>query len=633
VRARLALGAAAAFALLGAHTAAAKTFEVTRAGDTAPNGCNQGGCTLREAVIAANNRSGDDVIELRSGRTHVLEIAGSGEDLAATGDLDVLGPTTIRSSARGRATVDGSDLDDVFHAFADIRFQDIAVTDGVDGIVQTGPGGVRASNLRATGNSGLGVYEDQGGGIRLVRAIVSDNGSNGVGEFGTGSVEVPGLRVSGNGTYGVQESEGGNLVASGARAAGNGLNGLVEVDGGNLRAPRARVAGNQSAGVQETHSGRLILTRARVTGNESAGAYEFNEGGIAAARARLAGNADTGIQETGPGNANLARARVVNNDGAGAFEFDEGTLAATRARIGGNGSIGIEETGLGSVVLTRARVQSNDAEGVFEFNEGAIRASRATFARNGGSGLQEFDEGPLVLTRSTVVQNDDSGVQVFGDGGGRIVRSTITRNETSGFGGGLFTSSRVAVRDSTFSRNNGIEGGGIFAANDARVTVTNSTIANNESPGSGAGIYAADGSSVTLDSVTVARNRAGNDGGGLYLEGLDGEMLVDNSLIALNRVPDGGFVGADCFNEVDPYGSGGHNLLSTDEGCSGFDGSGDLVRGNPRIGPLKRNGGPTETVALKRNSPAIGKAGNDSPRKDQRGRTRDAQPDIGAYER
>jgi CSLREA domain-containing protein len=633
MRARLALGAAAVVALLGASPAAAKTFEVTRAADSAPNGCNQSGCTLREAIIAANARAGADLIELRSGRTHVLEIAGGGEDLAATGDLDVLGPTTIRSSARGRATVDGSDLDDIFQAFADIRFEDIAVTDGVDGIVQTGPGGVRASNLRATGNSGVGVYEDQGGGIRLVRAIVSNNGSNGIGEFGTGSVEVPGLRVSGNGSYGVQESEGGNLVATGARAEENGLNGLVEVDGGNLRAPRARVAGNQLAGVQETHSGRLILTRARVTGNESAGAYEFNEGGIAGARARLAGNADIGIQEAGPGNANLARARVVNNDGGGAFEFDDGTLAASRARISGNGSIGVEETGIGSVVLTRARVQSNDAEGVYEFNEGAIRASRATFARNGGSGLQEFDEGSLVLTRSKVVQNDDSGVQVFGEGGGRIVRSTIARNETAGFGGGLFTSSRIVVRDSTFSRNNGVEGGGMFAANDAQMTLVNSTIANNQSPGSGAGIYAGDGSSVTLESVTVVRNRAGNDGGGLYLEGLDGEMLLENSLIALNRIPGGGFIGADCFNEADPYGSGGHNLLATDEGCSGFDGPGDLVRGNPRIGPLKRNGGPTETVALKANSPAIGKAGNDAPGKDQRGRKRDGQPDIGAYER
>jgi hypothetical protein len=60
----------------------------------------------------------------------------------------------------------------------------------------------------------------------------------------------------------------------------------------------------------------------------------------------------------------------------------------------------------------------------------------------------------------------------------------------------------------------------------------------------------------------------------------------------------------------------------------------DLVRKKPRIGRLKRNGGPTKTVALKQGSPAIGKAHRPSaPDRDQRGRKRGNQPDIGAFER
>ena len=54
--------------LLWAAGADARTFEVTRTTDSTPNGCTTGGCTLREAVIAANNRAGADTVLLKSGK-------------------------------------------------------------------------------------------------------------------------------------------------------------------------------------------------------------------------------------------------------------------------------------------------------------------------------------------------------------------------------------------------------------------------------------------------------------------------------------------------------------------------------------------------------------------------------------
>jgi CSLREA domain-containing protein len=91
--------------LLNSAPALGKTFDVTRTADTAPNGCNQGGCTLREAAIAANNRAGADTIALRSRKSYVLAIPGADEEEAATGDIDLTGPTTVRTSGRKRATV------------------------------------------------------------------------------------------------------------------------------------------------------------------------------------------------------------------------------------------------------------------------------------------------------------------------------------------------------------------------------------------------------------------------------------------------------------------------------------------------------------------------------------------------
>ena len=59
-----------------------------------------------------------------------------------------------------------------------------------------------------------------------------------------------------------------------------------------------------------------------------------------------------------------------------------------------------------------------------------------------------------------------------------------------------------------------------------------------------------------------------------------------------------------------------------------------MVRRNPKLGKLARNGGPTKTVALKKGSPAIGEAKRSTaPGKDQRGRKRDRRPDVGAFER
>jgi hypothetical protein len=54
-----------------------------------------------------------------------------------------------------------------------------------------------------------------------------------------------------------------------------------------------------------------------------------------------------------------------------------------------------------------------------------------------------------------------------------------------------------------------------------------------------------------------------------------------------------------------------------------------------RCGPLKNNGGTTDTHALLRGSPAINAGGNDFPPKDQRGvkRPQGKRSDIGAYEK
>jgi hypothetical protein len=193
-----------------------------------------------------------------------------------------------------------------------------------------------------------------------------------------------------------------------------------------------------------------------------------------------------------------------------------------------------------------------------------------------------------------------------------VIASTISGNETGGAGGGI---------DNT-------TGGGTFR-------ITNSTIAGNRAVGSGGGIFTDAPIAPVLNAVTIARNRADFDndgfggGGGIANQ----EMVaatVSNSLLALNATGSAG--GPDCLND---FASGGNNLIADPDDCNGFGGSGDLLDLTPeqvKLGALKRNGGPTKTIALRRGSRAINKAGSDAPNRDQRGKRR-TNPDIGAFER
>ena len=64
------------------------TYKVTRPDDPVPNGCLSNDCSLREAVIVANDNPGMDDISLYNG-TFWLSILGIDEDDTFYGDLDI----------------------------------------------------------------------------------------------------------------------------------------------------------------------------------------------------------------------------------------------------------------------------------------------------------------------------------------------------------------------------------------------------------------------------------------------------------------------------------------------------------------------------------------------------------------
>ena len=306
--------------------------------------------------------------------------------------------------------------------------------------------------------------------------------------------------------------------------------------------------------------------------------------------------------------------------------------------------------------VLRSRIAGNSTTrsggGIYLADHAAVQLVGSTIAANSadlsGGGIDTNDS-LIDVRRSRIVGNGamGSGGGIFNDSaakdGLRIVESTIAGNRSAVEGGGIYLSGHAPLRivGSTISGNRSGDGGGLFAI-AATPRLVNSTVAANRVTGDGGGIHAQGGSEATLNAVTVARNVADADdsgppeiGGGLSRSNA-AAFEVENSLIALNRLGSGQL--NDCGGQA--FDSRGRNLLSTrgpvgmGVACMGFGRPTDRVRANPRIGKLRRNGGPTPTIALRKRSPAINRASRGTaPNRDQRNERRGRKKDIGAYER
>ena len=143
-------------------------------------------CSLRGAIIAANGAAGPDEIVVPAG-TFTLTRAGSDEDVASTGDLDITGELTISGAGARSTTVAGGPApfdDRIFEIHAE-------TTATITGLTITGG--------KVDGASGGGVRSD--GGLTLERMVLKDNATtdgSGGGIQSLGPLTVTNSTVSGN---------------------------------------------------------------------------------------------------------------------------------------------------------------------------------------------------------------------------------------------------------------------------------------------------------------------------------------------------------------------------------------------------------------------------------------------------
>jgi CSLREA domain-containing protein len=302
---------------VGMPVAHAASFTVTRTDDPIPDGCDLDGCSLREAIIAANANSETDIITLPAG-TYTLSITEANEDAAATGDLDITATATdaITITGAGAATtiIDASGLNDrVFEvrSGANLTISGVTIRNG--------------NSTTSTDTNGGGIL-NSGGNLTVNDSIISGNNAG----FGGGVLTNGGTATINNST----------ITQNTANVRGGGLfnlNGTLNVNNSVIsmnsvrNIPNGSDTGYNGGGIRN-FGGQTTITNSTISGNTTG----LNGGGIA--NANSADNSGVVILNNITITANTAdsdSSTSPSGDGGGIFN-GSGTINVRNSIIAGN---------------------------------------------------------------------------------------------------------------------------------------------------------------------------------------------------------------------------------------------------------------------------------------------------------
>ena len=254
-----------------------------------------------------------------------------------------------------------------------------------------------------------------------------------------------------------------------------------------------------------------------------------------------------------------------------------------------------------------------------------------------GGAIFVNSRGNLTVEYSVFTQNsaDDGGAIDLDSAGTRLLEYNTFSNNTALHGGAIeitqTSNSLTTLDDNLFSGNSSSSGGGAGGAVyisqssvPASLSMLNNTFYANQAANVGGAIYTS--GTATIENNTFSNNQArltGNSGASLYLSA-PASTLLYNNILANNTG------GGECFSFGQAFTTGNNNFVGDDSAACL-----PILTGNPQLGPLADNGGPTQTMALLPGSPAIDAGDNiHCPPTDQRGIARPQGPscDIGAFE-
>jgi CSLREA domain-containing protein len=301
--------------LLAAQQAAAATFDVNTIEDVLDGVCDSH-CSLRDAVVTANDRPGRDLIIIPSG-TYVLQIDGRHENRARSGDLDILETVVIRGAGRDATLIDGGEIDRVFHVHRfppgqrAAEIEDLDITGGRATGGDNGGGLLNAGSLelrrvtlsrnQAAGSCGSGGgIANQTAALVLEQVLLVENSSTCDGgglfnRFGTVAVDLSEIRSNQTtGSGGGLHSDSGTVsmvrttvdanIADGRQSSGGG----VWARASTVAVLRSTVSSNTASGSGQSRGGgvwadacTLTLLNSTLSGNHASSGVSSLGGGLA----------------------------------------------------------------------------------------------------------------------------------------------------------------------------------------------------------------------------------------------------------------------------------------------------------------------------------------------------------------
>jgi len=284
-------------------------------------------------------------------------------------------------------------------------------------------------------------------------------------------------------------------------------------------------------------------------------------------------------------------ARGLNSAGLGGAIYNQGTLSSTNDTISGNSAMGTADS----------------AEGGGIFNQGTCTSTNDTISGNSASGNSRPD--------------GTSGGGIFNDGTLTLTNDTLSGNSATD-GGAIWNHSIFRSSNNTLADNSATFGGADYERSEISFISTNDTFAGNSATAQGGAVYGV-AAFMQMANDTITGNRA-VAGGGIYMgSASNSAWMGSNTIVAGNTTP----TAAPSELSYDSTGSPGspfsaQNSLIGDMASATLAGIVNGVDGNiagvaassifvTQGGrpDLTDNGGPTQTVALAPNSPAIGQGG------------------------
>lgn len=433
---------------------------------------------------------------------------------------------------------------------------------------------------------------------------------------------ITGEDGSGSGAYLPRIQNAGLLQLSNVEVQQNSfIAGITNADTGNMTADRLTVTaetilgyGNQYHGSGINNLGTMSLDNSQII-NLYTGYFSslLNRGHLTLNMTSVAENK----MYYGSG-------YVAGIENRGVIEGSDVVVENNRAGYGDSGIVNQTDDALLTLkdsVISGNRSSPNTWSGVL--NRGVVYFNRVNITKN--YGVWNTDSGSLDVVDSTISQNHaqyESGILNSGDM--RLEGVTITENTSSDSSereaGGINNSNNLSMINSTFT-----DTGIVF--NDGDLTITNSTITGRSNYYSS--LYNLGSLSISHSVVTGAISDQANTSPVVFNQGLI--VLSGYNLFGDHRqTSDQAFIG---FTPT------ATDIVATSDGNLPTD-LRDIIETeiNPLSGDIRSslqdNGGPTHTVALAANSPAIDSGAALCVDTDQRGvpRPQGFACDIGAYE-